>query len=1430
MKWTSATALIAALSAAAAGTTYVLTRRPVGPAEIVRGVREDMDSVTFQQRAALLQLNEALAAAEKRRDDDLTVAILSTRAEVHLQLEDNARVLDDLSRIETIRPGDFALQLRIASLIASMGDEAGAIEKTKAVITKRPRHAAAWAFLGELELKVARSVLQPTLDTIEETMSRESAGIVTERLINLANREPNDPELPKVEFELSAAIPVTAGGDFVFLAKQNALSARGRYLDARAAFARSIQLDPKADRVLAMGETLIAAGQGPLATSLLTAALGVPSLSNSGPIRFQLLRLLKDSNRIDEALAVNRQTDWSTVEDEQHVALAAQVQYEAEDFALIGPLVARLVELDDREGKHWLYFYQSANGVRQALNRGGELPEKLAMNLRRNLNLFINNPNGFLEPFPGATAEAGYWFARLASMRGDTEDEIFGLNVGFSQPGSATAAGKAQMARALQKRSSVPWLQVEMALSDAIDLDPARSAEFLEEWREAGLRNIRSKGMTINNLISDAKSVNSAVPNVRGLGPAVYTLLAEKHLEEGRNYSALQAANQALKDHPRLIPALDVAISAKVATPNRYNVERDIVRRVELAGIDASIEESIGRLPKNSLVGDDLIAAIKVAPERFGKSAVARWFLENGDSARARAALGKVDSISAPYSMRLLRAQTLFEQQSFLKALEVITGMESSRALDEDAAILKVRLLLELDRPDSIPQVVRQLDAIEASPSTYLRLADLLMGQGQADLSLDIVDRLDQDPKTRTPEFYRRRILVDILTAKERGVERARESIERSEAYLQDGTPEIASILLAVSRRKWTGIPAQIERLRRSSFALTPQKEVALVLLEERLEAGRRAAQRSLEDAPRSPMWALVAAAGDAMVKDPITLPKWFGQSAVSDAQRLLLGSVGRASRDPRETLAMLLIVDRPEWSAWLLPIIDKVGKESGSRIWSNYLKATALEASGDVPRLTATVDRLVNNHNRFGPAHDWAVELAKAKYPDEPLRPEVVKARRIRLVSLGPELIEDPVEIALANAGKLANLMKDNAAAAQALGEVLGNAGEAEVEAQLILGILKTRENQFAAAAEYLFQAAMGDPGVFQEIVINSLLPLLELAGEARGTGARRGGSVGPERVREMLDKLIERYPLDPMVKLTDLKLSGIPQEGWGEIAEGALKSLYKESGRQPLEALRRGSTRPWVELLVEVRIELAWEIINRDLAHEPGNLELWNLRALVASEMDDDEAAAEIYRALMGTSPSQEVGYSLAEIMISRGDPVSDVLHVIAAADLAGGGGGPRSILLQNITRSRHLALPPATPREPQLDDPNFSQRIRSFKAATERRSKERSDIIRAFSNLWDQRETPNFGIDEADLGERYLDMLRQRNVDLLTPEVAAMKDRDPSRLSNEARTALLDPVTETVLEELSKQAGERPYRSVMTTALAGLHQKALEEAGGL
>jgi len=210
MKWTSATALIAALSAAGAATTYVITRRPMGPAEIIAEVRAEMDTLAFEQRTALSQLALALAAAEDGGDELLTAEVLTARADVFLKLSDTSNALADLKRAEALQPGDVELKLRIAGLLSVSGEDAEALAGARAVITASPQLAAAWELLGQLETRSAIKVLSPSVAAIKLDLVREDAEIATELLMEFASRESDDPGLPTLEFRLNAAFSASS--------------------------------------------------------------------------------------------------------------------------------------------------------------------------------------------------------------------------------------------------------------------------------------------------------------------------------------------------------------------------------------------------------------------------------------------------------------------------------------------------------------------------------------------------------------------------------------------------------------------------------------------------------------------------------------------------------------------------------------------------------------------------------------------------------------------------------------------------------------------------------------------------------------------------------------------------------------------------------------------------------------------------------------------------------------------------------------------------------------------------------------------------------------------------------------------------------------------------------------------------------------------
>ena len=188
---------------------------------------------------------------------------------------------------------------------------------------------------------------------------------------------------------------------------------------------------------------------------------------------------------------------------------------------------------------------------------------------------------------------------------------------------------------------------------------------------------------------------------------------------------------------------------------------------------------------------------------------------------------------------------------------------------------------------------------------------------------------------------------------------------------------------------------------------------------------------------------------------------------------------------------------------------------------------------------------------------------------------------------------------------------------------------------------------------------------------------------------------------------------------------------------------------------------------------MDLARKLVERDLIHEPGNLELWNLRAKIAEEMEDDEAAAAIYEALLAIDPNGAMGYSLAEIMIERGDGVRDVFRVLAIADRAQGGGGARSLYLRSLAQAR-MYRPPL------------------------------SEIVKRLANLWQGRKRAATDVDPVVLGELYLRMLRRRG----TPE-------DALEIAK-------------VQETLASDAERLPYREPVMTALRGLHTRAMQEAG--
>jgi len=782
-----------------------------------------------------------------------------------------------------------------------------------------------------------------------------------------------------------------------------------------------------------------------------------------------------------------------------------------------------------------------------------------------------------------------------------------------------------------------------------------------------------------------------------------------------------------------------------------------------VAGIDKEVETFLAQLPAGRLKGAELVRAIRAAPVRFGKPAAARWYQERGETARAGAVLAGLDPENSPASLRLLYARTLVDEGQYAKAIKQLDAIARDRRAAPQALLMKAEAVVGAKQAQKLAAVVRQFTRLEPGSATLLEMTDLLMASGHADLALAIVDHLDRSATTRTPEFYRRRILVDILLAARRGPETAAESITRSAAYLRDGTPELASIVFAVAQRDWRDLPVLVHHLRESGFRPTPEEDVALSLLGERLEAGRRAALAALDESPRDPSWAFLAAAADSLVDARTELPAWFGPRASADAKLLFRGPERRRAKDPRDALMLFLVSRQVDWSHWLLPRLDQLRSDTGSTIWANWLEIRIHEERDDRAAVRRIVEQLVEVHRGFGPAHDMAVRLIEEDYPAEPLNPTVVRMRRMRLESLGKDLIDDPVEIALAEAGELYQ-RGEYRKAAQRIQTVLDAGGSAAMQARVILGTLMLKVSQPSFAAQHLYEAAMGEPGVFRVLVIDSLLYSLRFAIASAEAGRPQRGAIGRKRALEILEALAERYPLDPIIALNRLEMYTIDDGERGARARGVLSQLYERSGRQSLETLRPGSTRPWVEMLLKVAPEVAHDLVERDLMHEPGNLTLWLLSGLVAEAQGHLDEARVAYEVHLTIDPVSIAGYDLAAVLIKSGSGIDDLNSVLLTADRAQGGGGMRSTYLRALGQLRRP--------KPKLDV-----------------------VIPQLEKLWGSRARAERKLGQIEIGFLYADALFRRH-------------------STEDMTAL-----ETLFLEFSPITGNDPYAGRVVEALSGL-----------
>ena len=1402
MKWTTATALFLAIAAGGVGVTAVVNRKPKDPEEVLQEIRRESESPAFNRDAAVEKLAKALNDPRIRDDVELEARLRRTRAGIFRDLGLYSDARADLEILQSTNPAaDRELELEIVKLTALEGQRETALARVRTQTKPGSDFGEGWAMRAQLEVESANAGLTAAIDEASTSLASSDLARITGVITELAARAPEDHKREALLTKLSDAF--YGGSESTSSAILSLLiPARQNFQRARGDFANALNFLVRPDIILSLSELLEEAGQIELSVKLHRAARNIPEIAQDPDVMAAFLGQLLATNRVPEGVRVLRSWDYKLGGTLEFYRSAGEVFFRAEEFSALPPVANGLRNYGGDLGTDWSRFFRMvpsiANATSQKKRGFINVPAETMLERIARLKAFAKEEDS-PEPFIGARSVAWFWLADAYAYLGDDAGERQVLKEALRRMPERSSEDWVRLAQLLKKAPKILWYDVENAYSHALNLDPTRTAELAPDWYEAGNEYLSTRGETLDDLIGLLQRGGFSALNPDAVGPSVMTQIALHQLAIGELYDAIRASESAREEFRQLVPPLDIIIRAKLASTRLRAPKDAIIERIESAGIDEQVESFMSQLREGRLDGEELVRAIRAAPLRFGKPAVARYYLTLDDPARAGQALVDLADASAPPELKLLRAKLLVEGTQYEKALGELAGLEKDPVLRSEALLLRMEALIGSEQLDQLDPVAAQMrshpepeDEKEAAEilNAQLLAVDRLASAGRFDLALKNIDVLDTNPDTRTPEFYRRRVLIDALTLNERGRSVAQEAIERAEPYLNDGTPEMTAIVLAVAGREWTQLPELVDRLLDSDFRPDSKQEAALALLGERLDSGTRAAVEGLERNPRDPDWGFLSAVTASLVDGRIRLPEWFGPDAAGDADRLLRGQAGSSPQDPRDAVVLYLMSSREEWSAWVIPRIAEIAENTGSTLWTTWLYSRVLEATGKRVASAANAARLTDAHPRFGPGHDIAVRLAERRHPAEPLHPQVARARRIRLQSLGEELIADPIEIRLAKAGELARRGK-NIEAILELAPVVNSGGIAATEGRLTLGLLMIRAEQFSGAAEQLEAALSSDPGVFKEVVIDSLLAALR----ETITSAREGGRTS-EGQRDMLtenealsilDRLQEQYPLDPMIALTQLQLlPTLSSAERGVRAAKVLDRLYLDSGRKPLDQLRRGCTRRWINFLSPIAPDVAQAVLERDLVLEPGNLDLWQLSGDVAELRNDRESARSYYETLMAIDPRPETAFALAEIMIEDGANPRGSKTILAQASRAQAGGSARAIYLQTVAELRDRYLDNKSSWAPKL-----------------------INIVPRLSELWKSRERIRKEVDPLDLGLLYTDALFRR---LSAIELEGEK----ARIESEKAKETADSTVETTLDKDSSRKRAEAYKET----LADLH----------
>jgi len=1380
MKWTSVLMALVAIGAALGLSRFACSPRRLTPIGVHDDVRDRLGQPGFDERLALRSVDRALDLANEQGDHGAANKLLILHAELLRTLGSLSDARADLEQVLSLyQPENFELELSIVEMQAEEGLLESAHRRVLSLLERWPEFSSGWRARGQLEARLADAQTAEAIRLAEQTLVRDEALQAKPLIESLGARALLDP----ARLSLSAQLR-----EFFMPRREDRLETVLNLVDdasrlndeARSSLARSFRDGHSAEAVQTLMGLYTAAGRADLAAEIGESARRLPAIGGDHEAIGALFKALSSLDRHEAVIQLAEDWRWGEYAvDVEFCAETSLALYHSGGWSSLGHAVQQMrIQGGDYE-KSLADLYIGLRNVQS----------KRHANAIKWLQRYVTNRDRAV-PFPDALALAFEALSFCFRESGDTVQERRALESAIAEAPDHDGTWYLRVVHLSSQIKHSGHAELERLWTRGIELLPTRYSLLMERWAQLGERSLEAAGLSYEDVLQKLETRGRSLPTVT-VGPHTKYRIALAHLERGRPLAAVKAATDVLDTYPDLIPAIDVIVEAYMQRRQLALASEWLLKRLRLAGNDVKAREFIHALGSQVFTAEQLLEAMRSDPGGMGRAVIATGLLEQGEPERALRALTGHGEAIEDREQAILAGRARVALGRFAEAAAALEPLMTDERFGAEAIAVLIRARLAAEDRAMVEQLVEQLATSDATTSkpVLIDACDALLEAGEAQLALKITERLDAVPVTRGGDVLFRIALASLYSEDFAG---AHEALERAEAFVSDGTVELAHLVVAIAERNWVDVPTRIDALKRSLYEPTALEGVIWTLLAEDHETAYQAATAALEVDARDAGWGLVLAASQIMMDRSIDLPPYFGTHVEEETRRALRGNE-IAGQDPRDIFGLLLALNIEGWDVWATPRLFDLAGEDSQRLWAHFFGALGYAEAGERTNAIELLEELVEAYPSFGPAWDELERLVREEHPRDDYHPSVIGLRKRRSVALGPDQSGDTLRNAMDSAA-IELLEGDPATGVEILKRALDERETPTLQGRDLLARLYAKMGEYNRALIEYSLVASGLPEASDHPLVDHVVKVIEqgIRHEIDGVPALRLITA----IRT-LNQLETRFPRDPLIVLMLAKLKirddvrnpvlavpyarrqiealrrraalgPVPSPEEGEEFESEPLDLaalsFEPATPATLEQLRKGASRAWVDFLQTLDMELAEEVLQHDLLITPGNLDLWILLGRIKEGQKRSSEALRLYRTIVQMSSDPETHYRIAWILATQGGDGPTIEEHLASID---------SIELDRDPRARLVRAR----AELQRKEPDFET------------------SLAALEELWSQRESLGPELTPTEIGRTLAQGLLLRH-----------EARDLERLKS-------------FMPELDEYTMDSPYLADLTLCLAGL-----------